>query len=86
MHWANDENSYYKLLLVAKSYVKDNWGSPFILAFMLLLIDASIQLYIGFPYAAYSIAVYAFYALVIGVILQLFSFLRYTRKNEADHP
>jgi hypothetical protein len=85
MHWRNNKKSYDRVQSKAKGYVKENWGSPFILAFMLLLLGAAISLSIGLQYTADSIAVYAFYALVIGVVLQLASFLKYRQKNEVEN-
>jgi amino acid transporter len=63
-----------------KSYVKENWGAPFIIAFMTLLLSSAISLSAGSAQLADTIAIYAFYALVIGVLLQLICFLKY-RKN-----
>lgn len=63
-----------------KGHFKENWGSPFIIAFMLLLIGAAFSLPAGLAHFADAMAIYAFYALLIGVILQLACFLKY-RKN-----
>jgi hypothetical protein len=63
-----------------KGYVRENWGSPFIVAFMLLLVSTAVSLSIGWSYLADSTAVYAFCALAVGVILQLVCFLKYTKK------
>jgi hypothetical protein len=65
------------MVLKVKGYIKQNWGSPFIGAFMLLLVVAASYLSAGFASLADIIAVYAFYALVAGVFLQLASFLKY---------
>jgi hypothetical protein len=65
----------------AKVYVKENWGSPFIMGFMLLLIVAAAALSAGLSSFADNIAVYAYYGLIVGVILQLVSFLRYRKKS-----
>lgn len=67
-----------------KVFVKANWGSPFILGFMLLLIGAAVSLSLGLSWLADNIAVYAFYALVIGVLLQLACFLKYGRNGEGE--
>ena len=56
----------------AKIYVKENWGSPFIVGFMLLLIVAAIHFSTGLSSLADNVAVYAYYALIVGVILQCF--------------
>ncbi|RLF13321.1 MAG: hypothetical protein DRN06_08875 [Thermoprotei archaeon] len=70
-------------------YLKENWGAPFILAFMALLIVAAACLSIGMEETANEVAVYAYYNLVLGVVLQLASYLKYgegkekTRSNES---
>ena len=64
-----------------KGYVRENWGSPFIVAFMLLLVSTAVSLAIGLSYLDDSTAVYAFCALTVGVILQLVCFLKYTKKT-----
>ena len=64
-----------------KGYVRENWGAPFVLGFMLLLIVAAVSLSIGLADVANEVAVYAYYALVVGVILQLVSFLKYRKKD-----
>ena len=60
-----------------RGYLKENWGSPFILAFMVLLTAAAGYLCVGLEETANEIAVYAYYALVIGVALQLVCYLKY---------
>lgn len=85
MHSSKTHNCLGRFLFRAKSYFRENWGSPFILIFILLLISAAFSLSIGFPDIADNIAVYAFYALVIGVVLQLASFLKYGQKNEVEN-
>ena len=79
------QNGFKTIALKIKVYVKENWGSPFIVGFMLLLISAAVSLSVGLSYWANDIAVYAFYALVIGVVLQLVCFLKFSRKpREAE--
>jgi uncharacterized membrane protein len=65
-----------------KNYFKENWGAPFIIAFMILLIIAAIYLSLGNEAYANEIAIYAYYALVIGVFLQLASYIKYAKKEE----
>ena len=60
-----------------KSYIKKNWGAPFIVGFMLLLIAAAVSLSSGWASLADTVAVYAYYALVVGVVLQLTCFIKY---------
>jgi hypothetical protein len=57
-------------------YLKANLGAPFIVAFMILLASAAAYLAVGMEPSANDVAVYAYYCLVIGVILQLASYVR----------
>jgi hypothetical protein len=59
------------------SYLRENWGAPFIIAFMVMLMAAAGYLCYGLESIANDIAVYAYYSLVIGVILQLICYLKY---------
>ena len=61
------------------NYFRENWGAPFVIAFMILLLTAAYYLSIGDEGFANELAVYAYYNLVIGVILQLVSYIRYER-------
>lgn len=70
-----------------KRYLKENWGAPFVIGFMLLLITSAVELSIGQTDAANGIAVYAFYALVLGVALQIASYVKYGEgKPEPPEP
>ena len=60
-----------------RRYLLENWGSPFVVAFIVLLMTSAIFLSVGESNTANSVAVYAFYALVLGVILQIASYVRY---------
>jgi hypothetical protein len=51
---------------------------------MLLLLAAAVSLSLGLPYLADAIAVYAYYALVAGVVLQLACFLKYRKKRTEE--
>lgn len=63
-------------------YLKQNWGAPFILAFMLLLVLSAVYLAFGAEGIANDIAVYAYYCLVAGVALQIASYLKYREARE----
>lgn len=69
-----------KITLKAKAYVKENWGSPFIAGFMLLLVVTAVSSSAGLSSIADTVALYAYYALVVGVILQLACFLKYQKR------
>jgi len=66
-----------------KGYVKENCGAPFVVGFMALLMVATVSLIMEFSVLAEEVAVYAYYALVVGVVLQLACFLKY-RKREGE--
>lgn len=79
------QNRFKTFALKVKMYAKENWGAPFIAGFMLILISAAFFLTAGLYSLADTVAVYAYYALVAGVLLQLVCFLKYSRKsNEAE--
>jgi hypothetical protein len=64
-----------------KCYVRLNWGAPFIIAFMVLLVSAAFSVLFGISSLTDILAVNGFYTLTVGVIMQLFCILRY-KKNE----
>ena len=64
-----------------KGYVRENWGAPFIVGFMLLLVVAAASLSMGLAVIADEVAIYAYFALVVGVVLQLVCFLKYSKRN-----
>ena len=69
------------LLPTLKKYVVDNWGLPFILAFVIFLAAAAVLLVAGNAEAEAS-ANLAYFSLLIGVILEIvcFSWNRRNRK------
>jgi hypothetical protein len=62
-------------------YVRENWGAPFIVGFMLLLMISAVSLSVSLTALADEVAVYAYYALVIGVFLQIACLLKFKRRN-----
>jgi hypothetical protein len=64
-----------------KAYVRESWGAPFIVGFMLLLMVAAVSLAMGLAVLADGVAIAAYCALVTGVVLQLACFLKYNKKN-----
>jgi hypothetical protein len=64
-----------------KDYVRENWGAPFVLGFMLFLSAAAVLLSIGLDDVANGLAISGYYALVFGVVLQLVSFLKHRKKD-----
>ncbi|MCS7385828.1 MAG: hypothetical protein NDF55_03670 [archaeon GB-1867-005] len=73
----------YKLDL---TYFLENWGAPFIITFMILLITAAAYLALGNELTANKLAEYAYYNLVAGVLLQLAYFIREERKRKHEKP
>ena len=58
-------------------YFRQNMGSPFIIVFQILLLFYAALLIRGYSNLANKVAIYAYYSLVVGVVLQLVSFLRH---------
>jgi heme/copper-type cytochrome/quinol oxidase subunit 4 len=75
------QTGFCRFLLNSKGYVKENWGSPFIVVFILLLITAAVSLSSGLSSFADAVAVYAYYILAVGVVLQLACFLKCPKKD-----
>ncbi|MDR2719513.1 MAG: hypothetical protein LBC03_01750 [Nitrososphaerota archaeon] len=64
------------LLKIKKGPIKENWGFPFLFVFVVLLAGVAVFLSAGLSYLSDTLVIYAFYALFVGVVLQLFSFLK----------
>jgi len=64
----------------------ENLGAPFVIGFQILLLTCAGLVIQGNSSLANEVAIYAYYSLVIGVFLQLISFLRHGKleqeKNE----
>jgi hypothetical protein len=73
---------FSKFQIRVKGYVRENWGSPFVVSFMVLLLGAAVLLSFNISYWAEQIAVYAYYALVIGVALQVVCYLKYKKVSD----
>ena len=61
-------------------YLKKNPGALLIISFQIMLVTCAILIASGNETAANELAIYAFYALVIGVILQFVASLRHDRE------
>lgn len=68
-----------------KEYFKDNPGALFVLGFQLLLVACAGLLIQGSLAVANEIATYAFFLLVVGVILQFVAHLRHRNDAEEKH-
>ena len=65
-----------------KRYLRENPGASFIIGFQLLLLVCAGLLIVGNSVWANGLAVVAYFSLVIGVVLQLISFLRHGKQEE----
>ena len=65
----------------AKGYFGKNWGTPFVLAFIGFLIVAAVSLDLGFASLANDVAIWSYYSLIVGVVLQLVCFVKYGEKD-----
>jgi hypothetical protein len=74
---------YYlrKIQVLAQSYFRENWGFPFIAGFLLFLFSSAIFLAAGVANLAEQIANFAYFSLVVGVVLQLVCFSKNRNKN-----
>ena len=54
-----------------------NWGAPFVAVCIALLMMSGVSLSLGYPDFANDIAIYAFYSLLLGVALQIVSYVKY---------
>jgi hypothetical protein len=68
-----------------KKAFAENWGFPFIAGFLALLLAAAVLLSMGLVSVAELIATCAYFALVIGVVLQLVGFGKNKLKGVALH-
>jgi len=75
---------HFSVMNKAEGYIKENWGSPFIMGFILLLGLVAAFSSTGFISSADNVVVYAFYVLVAGLFLQLASFLKYRGKCDDE--
>jgi len=67
-----------------KRYFKGNIGAPFIIVFQVLLLICVGLLTLGGSELANGVAVGAYFSLVIGVVLQLVSYLRHEKESERE--
>jgi hypothetical protein len=66
-------------------YLKENPGTPFVLAFMVLLVSAGALLLVDQSVEAYVAGVYAFYSIVLGVVIQVGVIVRDGRKHSQSN-
>jgi hypothetical protein len=66
----------------ARAFFRQNPGAPFIILFQLLLLVCAVLSIGGYSNSADEVAVYAYNFLVVGVVLQLVSFLQHGEEAE----
>ena len=67
-------------------YFKGRWGVPFIVVFQGLLLCCAFLLAVENAMLANDVAVYAYYFLVVGVVLEVICFFRNRRKVVEQKP
>lgn len=72
----------YSFLTRFLRFLKENPSAWFILAFQVLLVSCALMLVFGFSNLAEGVAVVAYFALVVGVTVQLIWFLRHSSHGE----
>jgi uncharacterized membrane protein len=68
-----------KIWVLMIEYSRESWGTPFIVVFIVLLATAAITLSAGLSAISEGIVVFAYFALVLGVLGQFFCYLRYNK-------
>lgn len=76
--------SLKRFLPRVKRYFSENLGAPFVIVFQTLLLVCAGLLIVGDAELANGVATGAYFSLVIGVVLQLVSFLRHGKEGECD--
>lgn len=77
----NFVHSVKRFIPKVRRYLRENPGAGFVLGFQILLLACAGLLLIGNSMLANEVGIYAYYLLVIGVILQLISFLRHKEES-----
>ncbi len=74
-----------RFLRRVKGYFRENLGAPFVIGFQILLLTCACLLVMGNSALANDLAVAAYFSLVIGVVLQFVSFLRYGGEGQGKN-
>jgi hypothetical protein len=78
-------NAVKAFLARTRRYFRENRGAPFILSFMLLLLLAAGLMAMGLPWSAEVIGSFAYFSLVVGVVLQLLCLWRTSNERNECH-
>lgn len=65
-------------------YFLENWGAIFIIILQLLLFTCAFFLVKGYVSTSNQIAIYAYYSLVIGIVLQYASYFKCGGEKETE--
>lgn len=76
--------SMRQFLQKVKKHFRENLGVPFIITFQMLLLVCASLLIVGNVSLANGVATGAYFSLVIGVVLQLISFLKHGKDGECN--
>jgi len=76
--------AFFKKKIVNPAFFKKNLGVPLLLAFQALLLGSGGLYVIGRGELGIQLSVYAFYALLGGITMQMFSYVRYDKRIEDD--
>jgi len=76
-------NSDNAILTKIGAYFKGNWGAPFVIGFMVLLTVTAMSVSMGLEFFANQMATYSYYALSVGVVLQIVSFAKEQKKRKS---
>jgi len=63
------------------NYFKGNLGAPFIITFIVLSLVSAVSFSLRMESLADSVMIYAYYSLVIGIILQTLSYIREKKQH-----
>jgi hypothetical protein len=74
---SNIAENLTKTIVKIKDYLIRNWGAPFLVSFFVLLAGSAVSL-------SDALSVDAFYALTVGIVLQLASFLKYGQNTHTS--
>ncbi|MBT0158547.1 hypothetical protein G4O51_01020 [Candidatus Bathyarchaeota archaeon A05DMB-2] len=64
-----------------KRYITENWGAPFIIGSVSLLIIAAALMTMSLTTLSNEAAVYAYFSLILGVAGQLIRYLKFNKKT-----
>jgi len=73
-----------RTVTVDVTYFMENPGAPFIIVFLALLVICAFILASGGEPGANALAVYAYYSLVAGVVLQLVAYVKTGKKQREE--